>query len=174
MMYKYAIIGKGFIFSRHVEAIELTGGKVVLTCDIDTTKGADFLDYREMLDSPKMKEVDVVVICTPNHLHAEMVRDVLHIGKTVLCEKPLTINTDFSGMEGVNVVQQLHYHPLFDTICQKLRKAKKVKEVTTPLALETLSGSTISGIIPYFDGPNKELWEAMRKSKPKRAIEELK
>ena len=127
--FKYAIIGKGFIFSRHVQAVEDTGGEVIVTCDIDPKKEADFLDYREMFDSKIMNDVDVVVICTPNHLHAEMVRGALHIGKTVLCEKPLTINTDFNGLEGVNVVQQLHYHPLFETICEKLKKAKKVKTV---------------------------------------------
>ena len=59
---RYAIIGKGFIFSRHKEAIELTGGEVVLTCDIDPEKKADYTDYRNMFNCPEMKKVDVVVI----------------------------------------------------------------------------------------------------------------
>lgn len=129
-MFNYAILGMGFIYPRHVEAISLTGGKVVLTCDIDPTKGADYTNYRDMFLSNKFKEdVDYVVICTPNHLHPEMVRDALRTGKQVLCEKPLTITTDFSFMEGVNIVHQLHFHPLFDEICQKLKGAKKVKAV---------------------------------------------
>lgn len=129
-MMKYAIIGSGgFIAPRHRQAIEDTGGEVVVTCDIDPDKGADFLYHRDMLGHEKMEEVDVVVICTPNYLHAEMVRDFLRYGKTVLCEKPLTINTDFQGLSDAFVVQQLHYHPLFNEICSKLKKAKKVKAV---------------------------------------------
>ncbi len=129
MSYKVAVIGKGFIFPRHVQAIEDTGGEVALTCDIDYSKDPDFTDYRDMLKSKAMKDIDVISICTPNYLHAEMIRDCLRTGKTVLSEKPLTINTDFSGLEGVSVVQQLHYHPLFKEICKKLKKAKKVKAV---------------------------------------------
>ena len=128
-MTKYAIIGMGFIYPRHRQAIEDTGGKGIVTCDIDPDKGADFLYHRDMIGHEKMEEVDVVVICTPNYLHAEMVRDFLRTGKTVLCEKPLTINTDFQGLSDAYVVQQLHYHPLFDEICRKLKKAKNVKAV---------------------------------------------
>jgi UDP-N-acetyl-2-amino-2-deoxyglucuronate dehydrogenase len=126
----YAIIGSGgFIAPRHVEAIHDTGGKVLLTCDIDPTKKADFTDYREMLASERMKDVDAVVICTPNYLHPEMVRDSLKAGKRVLCEKPLSINTDFSFMDGVNIVLQLRYHDLYDDICRALKKAKRVDVV---------------------------------------------
>ena len=127
---KYAIIGSGgFIAPRHVQAIKDTGGKVVVTCDIDPDKGADFLYHRDMLGHKKMKDVDIVVICTPNYLHAEMVRDFLRYGKIVLCEKPLTINTDFQGLSDAFIVQQLHYHPLFHEICKKLKNAKNVKAV---------------------------------------------
>lgn len=127
--YKYAVIGKGFIFKRHEEAIRYTGGEIALTCDIDRVKQADFTDYRDMLASPKMKDIDAITICAPNHLHAEMVRDSLRTGKVVLCEKPLTINTDFTGLEGVNVVQQLHFHPMFNEICEQLKEAKHVRAV---------------------------------------------
>lgn len=126
----YAIIGSGgFIAPRHIQAIKDTGGQVILTCDIDVFKKADFINYRDMLLSPIMKQVDVIVICSPNHLHAEMVRDCLRIGKIVLCEKPLTINTDFNFLDGVNVVQQLHFHSKFNEICHQLKRAKNVRAV---------------------------------------------
>ena len=126
----FAIIGCGFIFQRHVDVINMIGGKIVGTCDIDKSKNATFVNYRDMLQSKEfMKDVDCIVICTPNYLHAEMVRDSLRTGKIVLCEKPLCINTDFTGLEGVNVVHQLHFHPLFNTICDKLKNANKIKAV---------------------------------------------
>ena len=43
-------------------------------------------DWREMLEDP---EVDLVDVCTPNNLHAEMSIAALEAGKHVACEKPL-------------------------------------------------------------------------------------
>lgn len=123
----YAIIGTGFIAKRHIQTIKDIGSKVLITCDIDSVKNADFLNYREMLASPMMKKVDAISICTPNYLHAEMIRDSLRVKSMVICEKPLTINTDFSFMAGVYIVHQLHFHPLFNKLCEEMRTAKKIK-----------------------------------------------
>ena len=126
-MRKYAIIGKGFIYERHVKAIEETGGILVTDCDINPSLGADYTDFRAMLRGGKY--FDTVVICTPNHLHAEMARACLDAGKEVLCEKPLNINTDFHGLEDVNIVLQLRYHPAFNKICSAMKKGKEIKIV---------------------------------------------
>ncbi len=123
----YALLGSnGFIAKRHKEAVEEIDSNVIATCDINGN--ADFTDYREMLSDPIMEYVDAISILTPNYLHAEHIRSCLSTGKKVLVEKPLTINTDFSFLEGVFVVHQLHFHPLFADICQAI-KAKKIKAV---------------------------------------------
>jgi UDP-N-acetyl-2-amino-2-deoxyglucuronate dehydrogenase len=124
--YKYAIIGSGgFIAPRHIQAIHDTGGEVILTCDNDPTKMADFVEYRDMFQHERMKDVDAIIICTPNYLHSEMVRDALRTGKRVLCEKPLTIFNDFIGLDGVFVVLQLRYHDLIPEIIKTLIDNKK-------------------------------------------------
>ena len=46
-------------------------------------------DWREMLNDPG---IDVIDICTPNHLHAEMALAALAAGKHVYCEKPLALD----------------------------------------------------------------------------------
>lgn len=106
---KYAVIGKGFIYPRHVQAIEATGGEVIMTCDINKKTKPDFTDWVEMFHDPKFKEVDTVVVLTPNYLHSVMCREAVSYGKEVLCEKPLCIE-DFVT-QNVNSVLQLRYHP---------------------------------------------------------------
>jgi myo-inositol 2-dehydrogenase/D-chiro-inositol 1-dehydrogenase len=47
-----------------------------------------FTDYREML---KERDIDMVCICAPNALHAQMTKDIAAAGKHIVCEKPLAM-----------------------------------------------------------------------------------
>jgi predicted dehydrogenase len=60
----------------------LTRAKEQIGTPIDVTK-----DYRAILDR---KDIDAVVIATPDHLHKKMVLDSLAAGKHVYIEKPMT------------------------------------------------------------------------------------
>ena len=46
-------------------------------------------DWRSVVER---KDIDVVDVCTPNHLHAEIATAAAESGKIVLCEKPLAMN----------------------------------------------------------------------------------
>jgi len=48
-----------------------------------------FTDYRALLEQ---KDIDLVIIGAPNHLHAQMACDAAEAGKHVLAEKPLCLN----------------------------------------------------------------------------------
>ena len=50
-----------------------------------------YQDYRELLDR---KDVDVVMIGTPDHWHTKMVIDACRAGKDAYVEKPLTLTVD--------------------------------------------------------------------------------
>ncbi|CAN5365313.1 Gfo/Idh/MocA family oxidoreductase [soil metagenome] len=63
---------------------------------------ATFSDYRKLLDS---KDVDAVVITTPDHWHAQITVDACAAGKDVYCEKPLTL-TVAEGRAMVNAARK--------------------------------------------------------------------
>ncbi len=46
-----------------------------------------YTDYRKLLER---KDIDVVDLCVPTHLHEEMIVEAAEAGKHVICEKPLT------------------------------------------------------------------------------------
>ena len=55
--------------------------------------GADHAvtDYREITENP---QVDIVHICTPNHLHKEALLSAIRHNKHIYCDKPLTAGLD--------------------------------------------------------------------------------
>ena len=94
---KTAVIGVGVIGNVHLEILLDMGISPVAICDVDKTKTSKYpqlkayTDYREMLDREKP---DVVHICTPHYLHAEMAIYALERNIHVLCEKPLCISRE--------------------------------------------------------------------------------
>jgi predicted dehydrogenase len=77
---------------------QMESENIVALCDVDKRhaahvfkkypKAQQFNDYRQMLD--QMKEIDGVVVATPDHLHAFAAMEAIKRGKHVYCEKPLT------------------------------------------------------------------------------------
>jgi len=95
----FGIIGFGKIGPRHKQKIDENDNcNLIAICDIDKNKLIDiegnniqlYTDYKEML---KDKVIDVVSVCTPNYLHAQMTIDALNAGKHVICEKPMALST---------------------------------------------------------------------------------
>ena len=67
-----------------------------------------FSDHRKLLE---MKELDAVVIATPDHWHAPCAIDALNAGKDVFIEKPLTLKIE----EGPEIVKAARVN---ERICQ--------------------------------------------------------
>jgi predicted dehydrogenase len=75
----------------------VAGQNVVALCDVDEArlgraaakfpKARTYVDWRKLLDDAK--DVDAVVVSTPDHLHAPIALGAMNLGKHVYCEKPL-------------------------------------------------------------------------------------
>ena len=71
---------------------------IVALCDVDPRFAARsfaeypraraYSDYRQMLD--RERDLDAVIIATPDHTHAVIAMEAMRRGKHVYCEKPLT------------------------------------------------------------------------------------
>ncbi|MCI0536311.1 MAG: Gfo/Idh/MocA family oxidoreductase [Verrucomicrobiales bacterium] len=77
---------------------QLTSENIVALCDVDWKYAAgvfkkypnakQYKDYRKMLD--EQRNIDAVVVATPDHTHAFASTAAMKMGKHVYCEKPLT------------------------------------------------------------------------------------
>ena len=77
---------------------QLESENIVALCDVDHNYAAGtfkrypkakvYIDFRKMLD--KQKDIDAVVIATPDHTHAVISMEAMRRGKHVYCQKPLT------------------------------------------------------------------------------------
>jgi predicted dehydrogenase len=75
----------------------LESENIVALCDVDLNYAAKTIakypnakvwtDYREMLE--KQKDIDAVLIATPDHTHAVIAMAAIKAGKHVYCQKPL-------------------------------------------------------------------------------------
>ena len=118
---RVAGIGVGSQGGGDVDAVVGEGGQLVALCDVDQNYAAKkfmqypdaqkFVDYRVMLDKLD-KEIDAVVIGTPDHTHAVIAMEAMKRGKHVYCEKPLAhsihdIRALMAAAKKYNVVTQL-------------------------------------------------------------------
>jgi predicted dehydrogenase len=94
-----AIAGAGFIGAVHAQAVRAAGGTVAGVLASTPERGAAaaarlgagraYADAAELLDDDA---VDVVHVCTPNHLHEGLAGEALARGRHVVCEKPLAVD----------------------------------------------------------------------------------
>jgi predicted dehydrogenase len=92
-----AAIGIGGMGAGDIDALA-PGNNMVALCDVDMRHGANtfkkfpeakqFGDFRKMFDAME-KQIDAVLVATPDHFHAVASMAAIKRGKHVYCEKPL-------------------------------------------------------------------------------------
>ncbi len=129
---------------------------VVAVCDVDDNRAAEgykmmpkakrYRDFRVMFDEMH-KQIDAVMICTPDHTHFPAAMAAMELGKHVICEKPLAHNiwqlrTLQKAAKNYNVVTQMANQG------HTTNGIRQVKEWYEAGIL-----GNVTEVIAWFDGP---------------------
>jgi predicted dehydrogenase len=136
-------IGVGGMGAANLQALQ--SENIVALCDVDTGYAANtfkrypnakvWTDYREMLE--KQKDIEAVMIATPDHTHAVISMAAMAAGKHVYCQKPLT-------------------HDVYEA--RMLAQAAKAARVATQMGNQGHSGESIRSICEWiWDGAIGEI-----------------
>lgn len=96
-----ALIGAGGMGNADADtAITIPGVKLVAACDLYDGRleqakkkyGADIFTTRDHKEILSRKDIDAVIIATPDHWHKDIAVDAMNAGKSVYVEKPMIQN----------------------------------------------------------------------------------
>jgi len=146
---KVGLVGCGRISQQHLAAITHLKNQIKLmaVCDSDRKKAREtglkyrvpfYTDYRKLL---KIKEIDLIIVCTPNGFHYSMGMAAVRAGKHVLLEKPLALNlkdcdelieTFQKRNKKLLVVMQVRYNKVLQALKKAITKGKlgKIYNIT--------------------------------------------
>jgi predicted dehydrogenase len=106
----FALIGAGGMGTQDtLTALKVPGSKLVAVCDLYDGRikeakekwGADLFTTRSYKEILNRKDVDAVIIATPDHWHQQISIDAMKAGKHAYCEKPMV----HSILEGPAVIK---------------------------------------------------------------------
>lgn len=151
----------------------LTRAKEVFGEKLETTK-----DYRRILDR---KDIDAVLIATPDHWHKRQILEAMDAGKDVYCEKPMTYTIDegFEIMAAEKRTGKILYigsqfvnSPLV-AMAQKLIDGGKLGQITLVKSWENRNTPTGAWFYPVApDASEKTIdWKAWLGSAPNREFD---
>lgn len=144
--FKVGVVGTGWVSGEHMSAYDINPHTEVVAVCGRTKESAErklneygfsakiYTDFEEML---KSEEIDIVSICTPNHLHPAETIIAAEYKKHILLEKPVALNEkDLNRMietvkkNGIKTLVSfvLHWNPLLITL-NKLLKDDTIGEI---------------------------------------------
>ncbi|MCL4369024.1 MAG: Gfo/Idh/MocA family oxidoreductase [Actinobacteria bacterium] len=152
------------------------GTQVVAVCDVDRTHldeaaarfGPDCKKYHDFRELLARKDIDAVVIGTPDHWHSYIAIAAMKSGKDVYCEKPLTLTID-EGKKLVSVWRdtgrvfqvgsQQRSDARFRLACELVRNGRlgQIKNVETHLPTGPTGGPF--PILPIPDDLDWDMWQ---------------
>jgi predicted dehydrogenase len=181
----WAITSKSFGFADFAALADVDAN--VLECNVDKVEKSQgkkpdaYNDYRAVLDR---KDIDAVMIATPDHWHTKIAIEAMYAGKDVYCEKPLTLTID-EGKRIEKVVSQtgrvfqvgtMQRTESDQRFLQAIALVKhgrigKVKKVTC--GINGMEASPVIPVAPVPEGLDWEFWLGPAPKAPYRALPQM-
>lgn len=164
-MSKFALIGAaGYIAPRHMRAIKDLGHELAVAYDVNDSVGIidsiapqaefftefeRFYEHAQVLRRVPSTALEVVSVCSPNHLHHPHIAAGLRLGCDVICEKPLVptvaLLDELARIEGetgrrVFNILQLRHHDAILALRHKVQQAPADRKFDVELTYITSRG----------------------------------
>jgi predicted dehydrogenase len=130
---------------------------IVALCDIDPNYAAKtfkehpgakvYMDFREMLD--KQKDIDAVIIATPDHTHAAIAMACMRAGKHVYVQKPLA----YSVFEARTMTEAAREHKIITQMGNQGHSGDGVRVIC-----EWIWGGAIGAVREIHAWTNRPVW----------------
>jgi predicted dehydrogenase len=108
---RFGLVGAGGIAQAYSQALQqMPGAKLVAVADVNIDAAEKMANEHNAASFSSIKQMqaetdlDAVIVCTPPLFHKEQCCDLLNAGIHVLCEKPLSIDSD-SALEMFHVAK---------------------------------------------------------------------
>ncbi len=146
------VLGVGEMGKRHAENIRrlVPEARLVAIADVAAQRAKQVRDeleieqaYGSLEELLQNKDIDAVVIATPDKFHAQSIRAAAAAGKDILCEKPLALTLEDAGealrevsRKGVRL--QVGFMRHYDPAYSAAKKRIAAGEIGTPVVFKSL------------------------------------
>ena len=146
------VVGVGEMGKRHAENVRhlVPGAELVAVADVAGARAKQIAEELEVAKSfgsleamLECKEVQAVLIATPDKFHAQGVLEAAKAGKDILCEKPiaLTLADAYAALDAVSkagVQLQIGFMRRYDPAYAAAMKRIEAGEIGTPLIFKSV------------------------------------
>jgi predicted dehydrogenase len=150
MPLRVAIAGTGFIGTVHARSAQRAGARLVgvaaSSAERSSAAAAALGAERAYPSAEALAEaddVDVVHVCTPNHLHVDLAQRAIAAGKHVICEKPLAVGAESAHRlaEAAAAAPGTHAVPFVYRYYPTVREARERVQAGTTGSVRLIHGS---------------------------------
>ena len=146
------VVGVGEMGKRHAENLRrnVPGAELIAIADVAATRAKQVAEELEMAKSfgsleamLECKEIQAVLISSPDKFHAQGIIQAAKAGKDILCEKPLalTMSEAYAALDAVNkagVRMQIGFMRRYDPAYAAAMKRIEAGEIGTPLIFKSV------------------------------------
>lgn len=159
------------VLGQNVEKVEKRQGK----------KPDAYNDYRKILDR---KDIDAVMIATPDHWHTKIAVEAMRAGKDVYCEKPLTLTIDEGKLIErvvketgrvfqVGTMQRTESEQRFLRAIALIRNGRVGKVTKVTCGINDMEASPVIPAVAVPEGLDWDSWLGPAPKAPYRALPEM-